>query len=149
MGTRGIRVGTRGIRVGTWWIKVGMWGDQGGNAGSGGRNAGNGGGNAGNHGDFLWESLCLLLRLKSRSSRGAFHHSAFMGSCPTISHTFFALSTKWMSCPSRKWGRGVSPRFHLLIFVFLWIRRIRTQEEFKIPLRNPSGGNLLLRQSHM
>ena len=28
-----------------------------------------------------------------------------MGSCPTISHMYFALSTKWMSSPSRKWGR--------------------------------------------
>ena len=36
--------------------------------------------------------ICLLLQLKS----------AFMGSCPTISHMFFALSTKLMSCPSRK-----------------------------------------------
>ena len=62
----------------------------------------NQGGNAGNQGDSLRESSCLLLRLKSRSARGAFHHPAFMGSCPTISHTYFALSTKWMSSPSRK-----------------------------------------------
>ena len=54
----------------------------------------NGGGNAGNQGGSLGESSCLLLRLKSRSVRRAFHHPAFMGSCPTISHTFFALSTK-------------------------------------------------------
>ena len=33
------------------------------------------------------ESFCLLLRLKCRSARGASHHSAFMGNCPTISHT--------------------------------------------------------------
>ena len=31
------------------------------------------------------ESVCLMLRLKSRSVRGA--SSAFMGNCPTISHT--------------------------------------------------------------
>ena len=30
------------------------------------------------------ESFCLYLQLKSRSARGAFHHSAFMGNCPTI-----------------------------------------------------------------
>ena len=33
------------------------------------------------------ESFCLLLRLKSRSARGASRHSAFMGSSPTFSHT--------------------------------------------------------------
>ena len=33
--------------------------------------------------------ICLLLQL----------NSAFMGSCPTIRHMFFALSTKLMSCP--------------------------------------------------
>ena len=33
----------------------------------------------------------LLLRLKSRSSRVASHHWAFMGNCPTNSHTFFSL----------------------------------------------------------
>ena len=35
--------------------------------------------------------FCLLLRLKSRSTREPFHHPAFMGNCPTISHTFFSL----------------------------------------------------------
>ena len=33
------------------------------------------------------ESVYLLLRLKSRSVRGASRHSAFVGNCPTISHT--------------------------------------------------------------
>ena len=32
-------------------------------------------------------TLCLLLRLKFRSTRGASHHPAFMGTCQTISHT--------------------------------------------------------------
>ena len=39
-----------------------------------------------------------------------------------------------------------------LIFLYLcliWISRIRTQEELKIPLCYPSGGNLLKRQSHI
>ena len=35
----------------------------------------------------LTESFCLLLRLKSRSARGASRHSAFMDNYPTISHT--------------------------------------------------------------
>ena len=77
--------------------------NQGGNAENGGGNAwnpGNQGRSAGNQDDSLWESSCLLLRLKSWSARGAFHHPALM------SHTLFALSTKWMSFPSRTWGRG-------------------------------------------
>ena len=72
--------------------------NQAGNAGNGGGNAGNPGNqgrNAGNQGDSNRESSCLLLRLKSRSVRGAFYHPALM------SHTLFALSTKWMSFPSR------------------------------------------------
>ena len=31
---------------------------------------------------------CLLLRLKSQSAREESHHPAFMGICPTISHTY-------------------------------------------------------------
>ena len=73
-----------------------------GNTGNQRRNAGNQGGNAGNQGDSLWKCSCLLLRLKSRSARVAFNYTGFMGSCPTIGHTLFALSTKWMSSPSRK-----------------------------------------------
>ena len=72
-GNVGIKVGMREIKVGMRGIRV-----------------------------ILCENLCLLLRLKSRSARGAFHHPTFMGSCPTISHTYFALSTKWTSSPSRK-----------------------------------------------
>ena len=34
------------------------------------------------------ETLCSLLRLKSRSAREAFRHLAFMGNCLTISHTY-------------------------------------------------------------
>ena len=33
----------------------------------------------------------LLLQLKSRSARGASHHSAFMENCWTISHTFYSF----------------------------------------------------------
>ena len=33
------------------------------------------------------EQSCLMLRLKSRSARGASHHPAFMRNCLTISHT--------------------------------------------------------------
>ena len=104
---------------------LGIVGNAGGNAGNGGENAGNAGGNAGNwdgnvgnQGDSSWGPSCLLLWLKFPSARWAFHHPIFMGSCPTISHTFFALSTNRMSSPSRKWGRGVNPRFYLLVFVF-------------------------------
>ena len=132
MRMRWLRVGMQGVSVGMlgmWRIRVecenqggnvvnqgGNAGNRGGNAGSQGENAGNRGGNARNQGDSLWESSCLLLRLKPR--RGAFHHPGFMGRCPTISHTSFALSTKSKSSPLKKWGRGVSPRFHVLVFVF-------------------------------
>ena len=93
METRWIRVGMQGIRVRMPEIRVGM------RALIGVGNAGNAGiqvGNAGNQANSLWESSCLLLRLNSRSARGAFRHPAFMGSCPTTSPTFFVLSTKWM-----------------------------------------------------
>ena len=36
------------------------------------------------------EELCLFLRLKSRSAKGASHHPAFMGNSPTISHTGYS-----------------------------------------------------------
>ena len=107
---------------GEWGWECGKWGwecgESGWDAGNQGGNAENQGKNAGNQSDSLWESSWLLLRLNSRSARGAFHHPALIGSCPTISHMYFALPTKWMSSPSRKWGRGVSPRFHILVFVF-------------------------------
>ena len=87
---------------------------------------------------------CLLLRLKSRSARGTSHHTAFMGNCSTISHKCLALSTQWMSSPSRKWGRGV--RFILVVLVFgVNHIRIRRQRESKIP--NTNGGKLICRPS--
>ena len=68
---------------------LGIVGNAGGNAGNGGENAGNAGGNAGN-----WDGNVVFIALaKISSARLAFHHPIFMGSCPTISHTFFALST--------------------------------------------------------
>ena len=40
---------------------------------------------------------------------------------PTISHTFLALSTQWVSSsPSRKWRRGASPRFHLIVYCLVF-----------------------------
>ena len=36
------------------------------------------------------KQFCLLLWLKSRSSREASHHPAFMGNCQTISHKFYS-----------------------------------------------------------
>ena len=55
---------------------------------------------------------------KIPESEGASYHSAFMGSHPTISHTFLPLPSKWMSFSSRKWTCKVSPRLHLNAFVF-------------------------------
>ena len=37
---------------------------------------------------YLLVALCLLLlRLKSRGTKGASCHPAFMGNCPTVGHT--------------------------------------------------------------
>ena len=93
-------------------------GNQSGNAGNQSGNAGNGGGNEGNQGNSSWKFSSLLLQLKSWSARGEFYHPAFVVSRPTVSHTFYAFSIKWMNSPLRKWGREVSPRSHLLVFVF-------------------------------
>ena len=60
-----------------------------------------------------------MFRLNPRNARGASHHLALMGNWPTIIHTFLPLSTQWKSSPSRKWGCGVSPKFHLAVFVFV------------------------------
>ena len=70
---------------------------------------------------------CLLFRLTSRRERGASHHPAFMDNCPTISHTFFSFiyPVDAFLLPLRKWGRGVSPRFHPIIF-FVWFRLTRS-----------------------
>ena len=78
---------------------------------------------------FVWCESSLLLQLKSRSMRGASHHLAFMGNCPTVSYTFFALPTQWMSSASTEWGHGVSPRFHIIVFVLVWIKRTRKHGE--------------------
>ena len=47
-------------------------------------------------------------------------------------------------CYSKKWGRGVTPRFHLVVFVYRLNRlNITTQGESKIPLCNPIHGKLV------
>ena len=63
----------------------------------------------------LEEKIVLFIAsAKAGSARGASHHLVFMGNCRTISQTFLALSTQWVSSPpSRKWRCRVSPRSHL------------------------------------
>ena len=39
---------------------------------------------------------------KIREHEGTSHHLAFMGKLSTISHTFLALATQWVSSPSRE-----------------------------------------------
>ena len=46
-----------------------------------------------------------------------------------------------------KGGRGVSPRFYLLVLSLVLIKIIKTQVESKILLCDPSVGKLLLRSS--
>ena len=51
----------------------------------------------------LEEKIILFITsAKIPEREGASHHPAFMGNCPAISHTFLALSTQWMSSPSRE-----------------------------------------------
>ena len=58
-----------------------------------------------------------MFRQNPRSVRGASHHAAFIGNSPTIILMFLALQILWTSSPSRKSERGVSPRFHLFVFL--------------------------------
>ena len=51
------------------------------------------------------EWSCIFLRINSRMARGASHHPAFMGNCPTISHTFSAISTQCMNL--LKWNEDM------------------------------------------
>ena len=44
---------------------------------------------------------------------GAFHHELLWAAAQLLAKRFFDLSTKWMSSPVRKWGCGVSPKYHL------------------------------------
>ena len=86
---------------------------------------------------------CLLIPLKSPSTRGASHHPVSMSNCPTISHTSLALSTQWMSFLSRKWRRGVSPRCHLIVLCLMWIKRNKKLGGFNPSLREEGRrGNL-------
>ena len=62
--------------------------------------------------------MCILLRLKSCSARGASHYSVFMWSGLTISHTFLALPTQWMNSPSRISEHGIGPRLNHIVLVF-------------------------------
>ena len=130
MGTQGIRVGTLGIRVRKWVIRVGTRGIKVGMREIRVTMRGMGVGVQGiqemwgirvgmrESGWFFVRIFVFIASAKFRGTRKAFHHPAFMGSSPRISHTLFALSTKFMSSPSREWGRGLSPRFHILVFMF-------------------------------
>ena len=62
--------------------------------------------------------MLAVPQLKPWRTRGVSNHQAFMGNWPIIIYTFLALSAQWMSSPSGKWERGVSPRFHVVVFVF-------------------------------
>ena len=71
---------------------------------------------------------CILLQLKS----------SFYGQVSTrLLVTGFNPSLPMVSSPSRNWRRGVNPRFHLIVFCLVWIKRTRRQREFKILLCNP------------
>ena len=75
----------------------------------------------------------ILLRLKSRSTREASHHAAFMSSCPTISHTF--LPSAWVLLQGNE-NLGLIQDYISLYLCLVWIRGNRRKVEFKIPLCN-------------
>ena len=56
--------------------------------------------------------------------------------------TLLALATQWMM-EMRMWG---SSKIKSYCICLVWNREKRREKEFKIPLCNPSGRNLLLRQ---
>ena len=80
------------------------------------------------------------------STRKASHHPALMANQPTIIYTFLALSTKWISSPSGKWGRGVSLWYHLVPFVLDVNHKNWVARESKIP--NTNSGELLCKPSN-
>ena len=88
------------------------------------------GGSGGGSGGVVF---CLFLRLKSWIARRTSYHLAFIGNCPTISHKFLLLSIQWMSSPLKKWRRGVSPRFHFIVFVFGVNPRVFRSPRFSTP----------------
>ena len=57
---------------------------------------------------------------KTRSARGASHHPASMGNCPTISHTFLALSTQLVSSSSLHGSKNVGSVQNFMLLVCAW-----------------------------
>ena len=64
---------------------------------------------------FEEKIFVFIASVKTLEHKGSNSPSRFYRQLPNMSHTFLALSTQWMSSPSRKWRRGVSPRFHLTV----------------------------------
>ena len=78
--------------------------------------------------------LCLLLRLKCWSARGASQHLAFTGNCTTISHMFFSLiypvdefSLKEM----RMWGQSKISSY--CFFVWCKSRELEGRRSSRFP----------------
>ena len=88
-----------------------------------------------------------MLRLRLWSARGESHHPAFVDNWSTIIRTFLALSTHChsMTSPSRKWERGVSPRLHLVVFVYGESKELigRGSWRFPTPMEERSSVDLL------
>ena len=59
--------------------------------------------------------MLAMLQLKLRSTRGVSHQTAFMGNC--YSHVF-SLVNLVDEFSLKEMRTGVSPRFHLVAFVF-------------------------------
>ena len=68
-----------------------------------------------------------------------------MGNYPTIGYTFLALSTKWMSAPSRKWRRWISMRYHFIVLYLVWIKNIRGQKNLTPMVETSSADRVAFR----
>ena len=94
----------------------------------------------------------LLLRLKSRSARGASRHPAFIGNCPTISHTCWPyLPRRWyllyIFYPHVTQGNEDAGSVLDFILLFGVNQKNTRQRKSKIALCYPSSIKLLLRPS--
>ena len=84
---------------------------------------------------YLVEGSCILLRLKSSPSK-------FYGHLARLLATSFYCYLKMMT-----WGQSKISSY--CFCVFAWIKRIRRQGAFRIPLCNPSAEKLRQAESYL
>ena len=136
-----IRVETQEIRVETRGIKVGC--------GESGWKCGESECECGESGWFFLRIFVFIASAKILEREGEHFIIQILWAAAQL------LVTRFLPCLPNGWvllqgyeDVGSVQDFTFLYLCLVWIRRVRTQKEFKIPLCDPSGGNLLLRQSH-